>query len=180
MRFIKEHIQHTRHRAVVINRQDEQGVCSELPANCRFDPPIGLGILDTQNLAARRVVHGDTQCGHHMSPYISHTTAASGPVNQLISFQQTDSDSRGVGDVSGTYRDQVHGPIHVPLARRNRLLEFDNGSERLIIHPPLRHCKCVGQKPLEGFGIESGVGSHTMLASKKESITIPIRDTVPN
>src|ERR1035441_3191144 len=99
VRFIREHIQHSRHCAVVINRQDEQGVCSELPANCRFNPPIGLGILNTQNLAARNVVPGDTQCGHDMLPYISHTTAASSPVYQLISLQQADSDSRGVGDV---------------------------------------------------------------------------------
>src|SRR5438445_9807055 len=164
VRFIKEYIQHSRHRAVVINRQDEQGVCCKLPANCRFNPPIGLDILDTQNLAARRIMPRDRQCGHHMLPYISRATTASSPVNQLISLQKTDSDSSGVGNVSRTHSDQIHSAIDVEFVRRNCPLEFDNGRERLSIQFTVLHCKCLGQKHLEGLGIEV-VGSQSRLRS---------------
>src|SRR5438445_2221281 len=163
VRFIKEYIQHSRHRAVVINRQDEQGVCCKLPANCRFNPPIGLDILDTQNLAARRIMPRDRQCGHHMLPYISRATTASSPVNQLISLQKTDSDSSGVGNVSRTHSDQIDSSIDVEFVRRNCPLEFDNGRERLSIQATVLHCKCLGQKHLEGLGIEV-VGSQSRRA----------------
>jgi hypothetical protein len=66
-----------------------------------------------------------------MPPYVSDSTSAPGPVNQLISFQETDGDSSGVGHVSRTLGDQMYGPIHVALVRRDRLLEFDKGGERL-------------------------------------------------
>jgi predicted PhzF superfamily epimerase YddE/YHI9 len=52
----EEDLQHSRHGAIVINRQDEEGLGFELPANGRFNPRVGPGILDSQNLASRLVV----------------------------------------------------------------------------------------------------------------------------
>jgi hypothetical protein len=54
--FVKEDLQHPDHSVLVINRQDQEGAGPELSANRSLNPRVGLGILDTQNLASRRVL----------------------------------------------------------------------------------------------------------------------------
>jgi hypothetical protein len=119
MRFIKEHIQHTNQSVIMVKRQDEQRLCAELARNGGLYPLIGVGILDPKNLALCGDVPGNTQRAHHMLPDVSHAAAASGPVNQLITFEQTDDDSCGIRDVLRTHSDQIDGAIHVQLAYRN-------------------------------------------------------------
>ena len=166
VRLAEEHFQHSHHGGVAINRQDQHGLGLELPANGRFNPRVGLGILDSQNLASRLVVRRNTQYGRHVPPDIRGSTSASGPVHQLIPLQQSDGDSVGVGDVLRTVGDQAHGPIHVRCAGRNRPLEFEQGRKRLSVHPTLLHGKCVGQKVLEGFAIDAGMVTHTRESRK--------------
>jgi hypothetical protein len=48
----KNDLQYSGQGAVVINRQDKERPGSELPANCRFNPPVGLCVLDPQNLVS--------------------------------------------------------------------------------------------------------------------------------
>ena len=106
-------------------------------------------------------VRWDSQCDHWTPPYISCGTSAASPVNQLISLQQTNGNTSGVGHVSGTLDDQVHRPVHIEFPLRDQSLDFDNGRERLTIHPTLLHRKCIGQKLLERLVVETGIGAHT-------------------
>src|SRR5438132_14289141 len=67
------------HGPTTINRHDEEGLSAELPANRGFDPGVGLSILDTQNLTARV---RDAEGRLYISPYVSGSTSASGPVKR--------------------------------------------------------------------------------------------------
>src|SRR2546425_10134667 len=71
------------HGPTTINRHDEEGLSAELAANCGFDSGVSLGILDAQNLTARVC---DAEGRLYIPPYVSGSTSASGPVNQIISF----------------------------------------------------------------------------------------------
>jgi len=54
-----------------------------MSANRGFDPGIGLGILDTQNFTARAC---DAEGCLYIPPYVTGSTSASGPVNEIVSF----------------------------------------------------------------------------------------------
>ena len=162
MRFTKQDLQHSAHGLTLINRHDQQGLGSELPANRCFNPWVGLGIFDTQNLTTHLGVVGrDTQCGRYMPPCIRSGTSDSGPVDQLVPLDHADRYSSGIGHVSRVVGNQVHRVIHVEIACRDQSLNFDDGGERLSIHPAFLHCKCGGQKLLERFAIEAGIRAHT-------------------
>src|SRR2546422_2680499 len=85
------------HGPTTTNRHDEEGLSAKLAANRGFDPGVDLGILDTQNLTARAC---DTEGGLYIPSFVSGSTSASGSVNQVISFEQTNGDSIGVCDIS--------------------------------------------------------------------------------
>jgi hypothetical protein len=155
MRFIKEHVQHTNQSAIMVKRQDEQRLRAELATNVGLYPLIGVGILDPKNLALCSNVPGNTQRAHHMLPDVSHAAPASGPVSQLITFEQTDDDSCGIGDVLRAHSDQIDSAIHVQLAYRNLSLQLDDRSERDSAHTRVLHCMGVGQEALKRFQIET-------------------------
>jgi len=71
------------HGPTTTNRHDEEGLSAKLPANRGFDPGVGLSILDTQNLTARVC---DAEGRLYIPPYVSGSTSASGPVNEIVSF----------------------------------------------------------------------------------------------
>jgi hypothetical protein len=61
MRIAEQHLEYSRQASDVINRQDQKRLCTELPANSRFNPGIRLGILDAENLAASVDVSRDSE-----------------------------------------------------------------------------------------------------------------------
>ena len=97
---MKDNRQHSHHDVLQRNRQDEQGLCAELPANGGFDSSIGLRVFHAENRVVCRTMPADTERGRYVAPDIRGCTSASRPVNQLIFFQQTDGDAVGVGDAA--------------------------------------------------------------------------------
>jgi len=78
-----------------------------------------------------------------MPPHTSGRTSASGPVNELISFEDSDGDSGRVGYFVRTIGDQRHGPIHVELTRHYQPLEFEDGRKRSSLYATLLDDKRV-------------------------------------
>src|SRR5437879_9993207 len=68
------------HGPTTTNRHDEEGLSAKLAANRGFDPGVGLGILDTQNLTARVC---DTEGRLYIPSYVSGRTSASGSLHQI-------------------------------------------------------------------------------------------------
>ena len=54
MGFAEADVEHTSYRALEINWQDQERVGSELATNVGFDSSVGLGVLNTENLAVRQ------------------------------------------------------------------------------------------------------------------------------
>src|ERR1700758_2511322 len=102
-----------------------------------------------------------------MPPYKSGSTSASRSVDQLISLRQPDGDASRVSHISGTAGNQMKGPVHVDLARRNQVSDRKHGRGQLDIDQTLLYHKRAGQNFLEGFGIESGTGRHTSGAAEE-------------
>src|ERR1700730_18640079 len=95
-----------------------------------------------------------------MPPYIIGGTSASGPINQLMPFEQSDRNPSGIGHGLCTVDDQLHRPGHIELSSADQPFDFDDGGEPLLVHLTLLHRECVGQKLLESAAIETGINKH--------------------
>ena len=60
----------------------------------------------------------------HASSCITGGTSATRPVDELISFQQTDGDSSGAGDALRVVDDQVKGRIHIEVKLGTPVKDF--------------------------------------------------------
>ena len=127
VRLTKQDFQHTRDSTVMIDRQDQERFGTELPAYRRVNSSVGFGIFDAQNLSARIALRRHRERGHHLLSDVHCATSTSGPEDQSISLQQTDTDSGGFGHIARAVSDQVGSPIQVELSALDQALDFDNG-----------------------------------------------------
>ena len=95
-----------------------------------------------------------------MPPYIIGGTSASGPINQLMSFEQSDRNPSGIGHGLCAVDYQLHCPVYIELSPADQPLDLDDGGEPLLVHLTLLHRECVGQKLLESIAIEAGINKH--------------------
>src|ERR1700722_20710470 len=95
MGFAEADVEHSSYRALEINWQDKERVGSELATNVGFDPSVGLGVLNTENLAVCPRRGGRRQRGRHSPSDADRAAPGAGAVPEVISIDQSNGDSRG-------------------------------------------------------------------------------------
>jgi hypothetical protein len=94
----------------------------------------------------------------------------------LASLEKGNCDSSGVGSVSSTLYQAVHGCIHVWISVPEHPLDFHHGEERLAIDLTLLNRKCVGQKLLERVRIDAGRVTHIPVTAAGVGYKLPCLD----
>ena len=148
MGFAEADVEHTSYRALEINRQDQERVSSELATNVGFDPSVGLGVLNTENLTVRLRRGGGRQRGRHSPSDADRAAPGAGAVPEVAGIDQRDRGSSGVSDGSRRFDDVTHGAIQAESSAADGALDFHDIGEASGIDLTFLHRKSVGQKLL--------------------------------
>jgi len=167
MGFVEADVEHTSYRALEINWQDKQCIGSELATNVGFDPSVGLRILNMKNLAVRSRRGRDRERGSHSPSDADRAAPGTGAISEVTCIDQSDRDSRGIGDSSRRLHDVTHGAIQAELSGSNRALDFHDIGKASGIDLTFLHRKSVGQKLLKSLVIEAGRDFHTTRITRR-------------